>query len=89
MSARRELARSEEANQKLQRDVKEVGPLAWLSVGSQRSPCLHPSEAQISLLPLTGLQTSENQLLSAVALNPRFRRPPSEPPVPDGTLRPL
>lgn len=26
MSARRELARSEEANQKLQRDVKEVRP---------------------------------------------------------------
>lgn len=27
MSARRELARSEEANQKLQRDVKEVRPV--------------------------------------------------------------
>lgn len=27
MSARRELARSEEANQKLQRDVKEVRPI--------------------------------------------------------------
>lgn len=29
MSARRELARSEEANQKLQRDVKEVRPAAF------------------------------------------------------------
>lgn len=44
-SARRELARSEEANQKLQRDVKEVR-LAELLTDNKQSLCVSVAVAQ-------------------------------------------
>lgn len=59
MSARRELARSEEANQKLQRDVKEVRAAisteypdgAWCAEASSHSaPSLTASENQWCLM---------------------------------------